>query len=276
MKTSQMYFLVIVFLFLHLKGFGQVGVNTSNPQGMFHIDGAKDNPNIGLPNITQQTNDIVITAVGNMGLGTISPTAKLDIETGGTPAVPIAGLKLVDGTQRNNLVLTSDDNGLAKWQPIAIPFYTKTFTGSFTLPANTGTGLGIGSVRYTGQYLDLPPGKWAINLIFGMSFPSQASYTQGTNFVRFRLEDSTGNYDANVIPGNVSADAILPKLASAGFTYSMDKGTLNGILAINNQSNGTKRYYIHMDNAASTGGIQPGITVQFSWNETSLIYYEIK
>lgn len=61
-----MYFLVTLFLFLHVKGFGQVGVNASNPQGVFHIDGEKDNPITGLRNITQKANDIVITAVGNM------------------------------------------------------------------------------------------------------------------------------------------------------------------------------------------------------------------
>ncbi|MFS4428410.1 hypothetical protein [Chryseobacterium sp. S90] len=90
---------------------------------------------------------------------------------------------------------------------------------------NTGTGLGTGAVLYTGQYLDLPPGKWAVNIIFGMRFIPQSSYTPGTNFVRFRLEDTTANYDASVTPSNVSADAILPKIASTGFAHSMDTTT---------------------------------------------------
>lgn len=60
---------------------GQVGVNTSNPQGAFHIDGAKDNPTLGTPSSGQQLNDFIVTANGNVGAGTTAPNtyAKLDV-----------------------------------------------------------------------------------------------------------------------------------------------------------------------------------------------------
>ncbi|WP_052248393.1 hypothetical protein [Chryseobacterium taiwanense] len=59
----------------------QVGVNTPNPQGVLHVDGAKDNPSTGVPSTTQQANDFTITSTGATGIGTTSPDASsmLDI-----------------------------------------------------------------------------------------------------------------------------------------------------------------------------------------------------
>ena len=56
----------------------QVGVNTQNPQGIFHIDGARNNPNSGSPTILQQNDDIVATSTGKLGVGTITPITKVD------------------------------------------------------------------------------------------------------------------------------------------------------------------------------------------------------
>lgn len=59
--------------------FGQVSINTNNPQAMFHIDGAKNNPAIGSPSNSLQSDDFVFTEDGNVGLGTISPKVRLDL-----------------------------------------------------------------------------------------------------------------------------------------------------------------------------------------------------
>ena len=59
--------------------FGQVGINTNNPQAMFHIDGAKNNPAIGSPSNSLQSDDFVFTEDGNIGLGTILPKVRLDL-----------------------------------------------------------------------------------------------------------------------------------------------------------------------------------------------------
>lgn len=73
----------------------QVGVNTVNPQGVFHIDAAKDNPATGIPNAAQRANDVVVTATGNMGIGTITPTSKLEVSSG---TAGISGLKFTNLT----------------------------------------------------------------------------------------------------------------------------------------------------------------------------------
>lgn len=55
----------------------QVGINTSNPLGTLHIDGAKDNA--ATPTAAQTANDFVVKSSGNVGLGTTNPETKLHV-----------------------------------------------------------------------------------------------------------------------------------------------------------------------------------------------------
>ncbi|PTT41853.1 hypothetical protein DBR28_03385 [Chryseobacterium sp. HMWF028] len=56
----------------------QVGINTSNPQQVFHIDGSKDNSLTGAPTPAQKLNDFVVTQEGKVGVGNTSPITKID------------------------------------------------------------------------------------------------------------------------------------------------------------------------------------------------------
>ncbi|WFB69660.1 hypothetical protein [Chryseobacterium sp. WX] len=57
----------------------QVGINTTNPQGVFNIDGLKNNPTTGIPTAAQAKDDLVTTSNGNLGLGVINPGTTLDV-----------------------------------------------------------------------------------------------------------------------------------------------------------------------------------------------------
>ncbi|REC71515.1 hypothetical protein DRF60_20585 [Chryseobacterium elymi] len=72
--------LVLIAFLISAVTYSQVGINTENPQGIFHIDGQKDNPNIGVPATAQQLNDFVVTPTGNVGVGSISPSEKLEVK----------------------------------------------------------------------------------------------------------------------------------------------------------------------------------------------------
>ncbi|MDP9962059.1 hypothetical protein [Chryseobacterium lathyri] len=91
--------------------FAQVGISTSNPQASFHIDGAKDNPTTGAPSSAQQTNDVVVTNSGQIGIGTISPTEKLDISSGNAR---IRAINSNIGTGGVDRIVVADANGVLK------------------------------------------------------------------------------------------------------------------------------------------------------------------
>ncbi|MDQ0064387.1 hypothetical protein [Chryseobacterium lathyri] len=62
--------------------FGQVGINTENPQGIFNIDGGKNNAVTGTPTATQLKDDFIITSKGSAGIGTLPDSyAALDVKS---------------------------------------------------------------------------------------------------------------------------------------------------------------------------------------------------
>jgi len=89
----------------------QIGINTNNPQASFHIDAAKDNPSSGAPSAAQQTNDFVVTSAANVGIGTTSPTDKLDVASGNARIRNINSNVGIGGTDR---VVVADANGVLK------------------------------------------------------------------------------------------------------------------------------------------------------------------
>ena len=93
----------------------QVGISNSNPQGTFHVDGAKDNPSTGVPSAAQQANDMVVTATGKVGIGSTSPTEMLDV-------VGHARVRMMDiaaGTNAVTPVYTDSNGVLVKASPSA-------------------------------------------------------------------------------------------------------------------------------------------------------------
>ena len=272
---------IIISIGLLLSGFSysQVGINTSNPQGIFNIDGGKDNPTTGSAHTqAQQLNDFTVLANGNTGIGTIVPDKKLHIETGGTAASPVTGFKLVDGNQKTNFVLTSDDNGIGTWKPIAVEYVVVNPLGvnSFVLVA------GVNVAKYTGVSVTFPPGKWLLTfLVPVMTAPDN---TQGTQFVRLRLGDSpTDMPSSSYIP-----DAIRPRLAFGAFSNQQNLGVITGNLAVNNTSGAAKTYYLMADHDTSGAsatingttyfcGTQKTVQLNFdNWNETTVSYLRIK
>ncbi|CEJ68640.1 hypothetical protein BN1195_00929 [Chryseobacterium oranimense G311] len=91
--------------------YAQIGINTNNPQASFHIDAAKDNPLSGAPSAAQQVNDFVVTSAANVGIGTTSPTDKLDVASGNARIRNINSNVGVGGTDR---VVVADANGVLK------------------------------------------------------------------------------------------------------------------------------------------------------------------
>lgn len=87
----------------------QVCINIQNPANntALHIKGDPSNTiSVG--------DEMVISTQGNVGLGTLTPTAKLEIVKKGI----ISPLRIVDGKVKANQVMTSDANGYVGWKDI--------------------------------------------------------------------------------------------------------------------------------------------------------------
>ncbi|AZA66789.1 hypothetical protein EG345_20420 [Chryseobacterium carnipullorum] len=86
-KTIRTMKKTILFLAVISSGliYSQVGINTSNPRGIFHVDGKKDNPATGAPTALQGANDFTVVADGSVGIGTTTPNASaiLDVNVDG-------------------------------------------------------------------------------------------------------------------------------------------------------------------------------------------------
>jgi hypothetical protein len=112
---------------ISVDGNGLLGQSSTN----YGVDGFSSS-NVGISGRSQtgtggrfisQSGPALVTAGGNVGLGTSSPTAQLEV----------AGqVKITGGSPGNGKVLTSDANGLATWQT----------AGGLTLPySGSATGL---------------------------------------------------------------------------------------------------------------------------------------
>lgn len=113
MKKIFLSVTLSTFAFIH----SQVGINTTNPQGIFHVDGAKDNAAAGTSTTAQQANDFVITSNGSVGVGTDFPasSAILDINTDGL--IPgskkgFLGPKAALSSQTDQVTIPSPATGL--------------------------------------------------------------------------------------------------------------------------------------------------------------------
>lgn len=97
-------FFLTLFGLLSFFSFGQVGINTSNPQGVFNVDGGRDNPATGVPSVAQQNNDFVVTNTGSVGVGITAPdsSAKLDI-TSSNKGVLLPRIALASATDQTTI-----------------------------------------------------------------------------------------------------------------------------------------------------------------------------
>lgn len=130
-------------LLIAIHTFGQIGINTELPQGVFHVDSDK-NTHLGIV-----SDDVVITSSGNLGIGTLTPNVRFDLH--GT-------FRYIDGNEMQGQVLVSDANGNANWGNEPYPDIVEV----------NGVGPILGNhpmtdnIQYSGVNITLPAGSWQI------------------------------------------------------------------------------------------------------------------
>ena len=231
----------------------QVGINTPNPQAVFHIDGQKNNPTTGIPTVIQQADDVAVSSSGNVGLGTNTPSSKLEIQTGGTVATPISGLKIVDGSQTDQYVLTSDASGSALWKPITLTtimgvFPTSTGAGNYTFKTTT-------LWDKTNAFITLPPGRWRVDVTQLLRITGDAITGDQYMWLRFSFTDDntptnptlTNDFTTNA--RYISAQISGPTVSITNvYKYALAQGSV----LINNSSGTSKNYYLIVGSSTSS------------------------
>ncbi|WP_048503820.1 hypothetical protein [Chryseobacterium sp. BLS98] len=164
--------------------FGQVGVNTPNPQGIFHVDGAKDNFASGAPSAVQQANDFIVMPNGNVGIGTVAPNAyaKLDI-TAAEKGILVPRVNL----QNITYDLNADGDNIVSNQPAGLLVY------------NNGSDLESGYYFWNGS-------EWRLFSNVSGNNGSITSYSQ-VNFEHYASSGTGAGPNgglATILPGAVN------------------------------------------------------------------------
>ncbi|MGC5745784.1 hypothetical protein [Chryseobacterium sp. NFX27] len=152
-----------LFITFSLAVKSQVGINTSNPQGIFNIDGLKNNPSTGIPTAIQAKDDLVTTSNGNVGLGLTAPGTTLDVNgaiTNRETVLTVAGNAVSVPSNVSLVQLTG-----AATAVVAITSPAAPNAGQRLIVYNNTTG-GFGA---TLDGVTVPNGK-ALEFIFSNSF----------------------------------------------------------------------------------------------------------
>ncbi|RNA61556.1 hypothetical protein D1631_06240 [Chryseobacterium nematophagum] len=133
--------ITIIILGIYSFIFSQVGINTVNPQGILHVDASKDNPIIGIPNAIQQNNDVIVTSTGQVGVGTIAPSSKLELNSGVNNSSGMKFTNLTSSTPVSagaTLGVDASGNVITVQGSSFSPFFGRSVLGStVNIPANT-------------------------------------------------------------------------------------------------------------------------------------------
>ncbi|SHG47113.1 hypothetical protein [Dysgonomonas macrotermitis] len=104
-------YLTMLVVFFALTANAQIGINTDSPLSgsIVHIDPLRNT--LGS---TNQSDDIVVSPDGYLGVGTINPVSNLSVN--GT-------FRINDGTQKEDYILVSDSDGIGSWQSLSVNKY---------------------------------------------------------------------------------------------------------------------------------------------------------
>lgn len=243
--------------------YSQIGINTETPSGIFHIDG-KGNTQL-LPTAIDFIDDVTITSDGDVGMGTLAPIAKLDIETGGITGSPILGFKLRDGSQNQGWMLTSDTNGYATWDN---PSPSGATHG--VMPTGGGASINLAAVTNvyvnTNAYIDIKPGRWLVSSIFLL--PSIGGAVPLTYRLRISFADATTLPSLTISPDIQSYTPI------TGVGWYDSLATVEGSSIIYNRTASTKRYYVIAGNTQQS--IASVISNFTGWGEDAIVAFQLQ
>lgn len=260
MKKNTIYLVPLLLSTFAFAQNGKVGIGTTSPQQVLHIDAKKDTP-VG-STTTNVSDDVVVTSQGYMGIGTTIPSNRLEIHGPRTGAI-----KIVDGTQQQNAFLQSDATGVGSWyiQGSIKPIILGSWTTSGIIYSDATGGTKNLSVSIT-----LTPGIWMVN--FGATFKMTDTVTT-PYWIHLYLSDSA-NLRSNTtfdFLGNGQNSTGYAGLMIRNNTYNVGNANLlSGSSIINVKKNTT--IYVLAENINTTS---PYANWNFSASNWENYFYAI-
>ncbi|MGH1519473.1 hypothetical protein [Chryseobacterium sp. JK1] len=215
------------------------GITATSPSGaaIRGIDRDINNNYAGLQFYTRNAIDyaprLTVKSSGNVGIGTITPAVKLDIQSGGTVATPISAVKIVDGNQANGYVLTSDGVGVGTWKALpAAPASVNLYNTDGTLASNRIVSQGANTLAFNGTSTNLfsvDDNSFSVDAVnhrvgIGTTTPNAKLHTVGTApYTAFQLQD--GNEGVNKVLASDNAGRATWVASSS--TIATILGTMN-------------------------------------------------
>ncbi|MEC5395070.1 hypothetical protein [Bergeyella sp. RCAD1439] len=212
--------------------------------------------------IQQNGNDLKFMGNGNVGIGTQSPSQKLEVNGNAkinqmTDATPLeseytkAVVAKPDGTlgvvsRTNPTVPSGVDVIYGNGAENVDAMEGQTFYDIEKNSASTGPNY----TRYTGQSITLPPGKWVVYCSYFLH-PTQSLTDNQVIWVRGTISETKENGLFGYISTAVATGS--PILISANILPHTNYGTASGIWMINNDSIVAKTYYVKISIEIASG-----------------------
>lgn len=190
----------------------QIGVQTENPLGVLHVDPKQDTNAAGTINTSD---DVVVTSAGNVGIGTVTPTAKLDIR--GT-------FRLRDGNEAANKVLVSDASGNAQWNDRPKLEVIEVNNINTLLSGKTFTT----TPTYSGISITLPQGAWQVMFQVTCNASNNVYWDFCTSSTSYSLTDAVNRRAMSSARTPVSVNAIYFINQTTTATYYIWTSTRSG------------------------------------------------
>ena len=205
---------------------------------------------------SSKSNAITVLTDGKTGIGTSSPSQKLDVNGASRLRGQIYDNNNVAGA--NGQVLSTNSSGQVVWQnniaitPMAIGVMNN------TAPSNA-----VNSANYnTGAYIDLPAGKWVVNSTMLLRKKGFLLANDGALWIRAGFSTSPSSY---ILAGNI---------LSGSLVGPSNYGLMNGIVVINNVSGSTQRYYLWRTTSEYYGSATGAEVLDFfggTWGENQIV-----
>ena len=231
--------------------------------GYYYYDGTKWQRMIspdGAETLTNKTISGSANTITNVSL-TSGVTGTLPIANGGTgqtTANAALNALLPSQTSNANKVLVTNGTSTSWETNVAL---TSAILGTI----NTTSG-NIGQNTNTGTYIDLPNGKWSVQVTM-----MAKTGNSGTFWIRTFFSDATSGT-------NPTNDAIGSQLVSSLIQGSPKYNMIIGTIILNNTSGASKRYFYRTSAFdVYDGGTLTGMTLEnfakTNWGENSIVAY---